>query len=91
MLISLTNILVFILPAYVKCISRRGTISCFCFDMGSLFATYLCVLSQVFCYLGELNDSLSYALGAGPLFDVSEDSDYVRTILGRMLLLDSVF
>ena len=38
---------------------------------------------QVFYYLGELNDSLSYALGAGPLFDVSEDSDYVHTLLGK--------
>lgn len=40
---------------------------------------------QVFYYLGELNDSLSYALGAGPLFDVSEDSDYVHTLLGTLL------
>ena len=31
------------------------------------------LILQVFYYLGELNDSLSYALGAGPLFDVSED------------------
>lgn len=40
---------------------------------------------QVFYYLGELNDSLSYALGAGPLFDVSEYSDYVHTLLGMNL------
>ncbi|RVW78746.1 26S proteasome non-ATPase regulatory subunit 1-like A [Vitis vinifera] len=39
----------------------------------------------VFYYLGELNDSLSYALGAGPLFDVSEDSDYVHTLLDESL------
>ncbi|KAH1079760.1 hypothetical protein GYH30_056960 [Glycine max] len=39
------------------------------------------LVSKVFYYLGELNDSLSYALGAGPLFDVSEDSDYVHTLL----------
>ncbi|GMP55352.1 hypothetical protein CsSME_00020197 [Camellia sinensis var. sinensis] len=38
-------------------------------------------LLMVFYYLGELNDSLSYALGAGPMFDVSEDSDYVHTLL----------
>lgn len=37
----------------------------------------------VFYYLGELNDSLSYALGGGPLFDVSEDTDYVHTLLGK--------
>ncbi|XP_042487492.1 26S proteasome non-ATPase regulatory subunit 1 homolog A-like, partial [Macadamia integrifolia] len=39
----------------------------------------------VFYYLGELNDSLSYALGAGPLFDVSEDSDYVHTLLAKAI------
>ncbi|KAF3790142.1 26S proteasome non-ATPase regulatory subunit 1-like protein A [Nymphaea thermarum] len=43
------------------------------------------VASKVFYHLGELNDSLSYALGAGPLFDVSEDSDYVHTILAKAL------
>lgn len=42
---------------------------------------------QVFYYLGELNDSLSYALGAGSLFDVSEDSDYVHTLLGKNYVL----
>nr|CAN83057.1 hypothetical protein VITISV_000488 [Vitis vinifera] len=41
--------------------------------------------SVVFYYLGELNDSLSYALGAGPLFDVSEDSDYVHTLLAKAI------
>ncbi|KAG0449025.1 hypothetical protein HPP92_027508 [Vanilla planifolia] len=40
---------------------------------------------KVFYYLGELNDSLSYALGAGPLFDVSEDSDYAHTLLAKAL------
>ncbi|KAL8121118.1 26S proteasome non-ATPase regulatory subunit 1 homolog A-like isoform X2 [Apium graveolens] len=40
---------------------------------------------QVFYYLGELNDSLSYALGAGPLFDVSEDTDYVLTLLAKAI------
>ncbi|VFQ64925.1 unnamed protein product [Cuscuta campestris] len=41
--------------------------------------------SMVFYYLGDLNDSLSYALGAGPLFDVSEESDYVHTLLAKAL------
>lgn len=45
------------------------------------------LLGQVFYYLGELNDSLSYALGAGPLFDVSEDSDYAHTLLGEHYIL----
>ncbi|XP_042483203.1 26S proteasome non-ATPase regulatory subunit 1 homolog A-like [Macadamia integrifolia] len=43
------------------------------------------LVSKVFYYLGELNDSLSYALGAGPMFDVSEDSDYVHTLLAKAI------
>lgn len=43
------------------------------------------LVSKVFYYLGELDDSLSYALGAGPLFDVSEDSDYVHTLLAKAI------
>ncbi|KAL8026545.1 hypothetical protein ABFX02_14G035400 [Erythranthe guttata] len=43
------------------------------------------LVSKVFYYLGELNDSLSYALGAGPQFDVSEDSDYVHTLLAKAI------
>ncbi|XP_028124585.1 26S proteasome non-ATPase regulatory subunit 1 homolog A-like isoform X3 [Camellia sinensis] len=44
-----------------------------------------CLFQKVFYYLGELNDSLSYALGAGPMFDVSEDSDYVHTLLAKAI------
>ncbi|KAL3369375.1 hypothetical protein AABB24_009956 [Solanum stoloniferum] len=43
------------------------------------------VASKVFYHLGEHNDSLSYALGAGPLFDVNEESDYVHTVLAKAL------
>ena len=43
------------------------------------------VVSKVFYYLGELNDSLSYALGAGSSFNVSEDSDYVHTLLAKAI------
>lgn len=50
-----------------------------------LHGFYAFCSSQVFYYLGELNDSLSYALGAGSLFDVSEDSDYVHTLLGMKI------
>lgn len=39
---------------------------------------------QVFYHLGELDDALSYALGAGALFDLSERSEYVETILGKI-------
>ncbi|CAK9155325.1 unnamed protein product [Ilex paraguariensis] len=52
------------------------------FDQRQLAAL---LVSKVFYYLGELNDSLSYALGAGPLFDVSEDSDYVHTLLSKAI------
>ncbi|CAI5480642.1 unnamed protein product [Closterium sp. Yama58-4] len=41
--------------------------------------------SKVFYYLGELTDSLTYALGAGPLFDVSEDSEYVQTLIAKCI------
>ncbi|CAD6220962.1 unnamed protein product [Miscanthus lutarioriparius] len=43
------------------------------------------VSPKVFFYLGELNGALSYALGAGPLFDVSDDSDYAQTLLAKAL------
>ncbi|XP_024526054.1 26S proteasome non-ATPase regulatory subunit 1 homolog B [Selaginella moellendorffii] len=43
------------------------------------------VASKVFYYLGEHNDSLTYALGANSLFDVLEDSDYVRTLVAKCL------
>ncbi|GMP55651.1 hypothetical protein CsSME_00020409 [Camellia sinensis var. sinensis] len=52
------------------------------FDQRQLAAL---LVSKVFYYLGELNDSLSYALGAGPLFDVSEDSDYIHTLLAKAI------
>ena len=54
------------------------------FFLSSFFFFFLIIiLVQVFYYLGELNDSLTYALGASSLFDVSEDSDYVHTLLGK--------
>ena len=37
---------------------------------------------QVFYHLGELDDALTYALGAGQLFDINEQSEYVQTLLG---------
>lgn len=40
---------------------------------------------QVFYHLGELDDALSYALGAGKLFDINEPSEYVQTTLGESL------
>ncbi|KAL1188769.1 26S proteasome non-ATPase regulatory subunit 1 -like protein B [Cardamine amara subsp. amara] len=43
------------------------------------------VISKVFYYLCELKASLSYALGAGSLFDVSEDSEYVHRLLAKAI------
>ena len=40
---------------------------------------------QVFYHLDDLSDALTYALGAGSLFDVTGTSDYVQTILCRCL------
>ena len=37
--------------------------------------------SQVFYHLGELDDALRHALGAGPLFDVSSSSDHAQAVL----------
>lgn len=39
---------------------------------------------QVFYHLGELDDALSYALGAGSLFNVEDDSEYVQTLVGEL-------
>jgi hypothetical protein len=36
----------------------------------------------VFYHLGELDSALTYALGAGALFNPNDDSEYVRTLVG---------
>lgn len=41
------------------------------------------VASKVFYHLGELDQALTYALGAGGLFDITEPTEYVQTILSR--------
>ncbi|CAH8256564.1 unnamed protein product [Arabidopsis lyrata] len=43
------------------------------------------LISKVFYYLGELNNSLSYALGAGSLFAVLDESDYFNTLLAKAI------
>eukprot|EP00195_Chlamydomonas_chlamydogama_P008069 CAMPEP_0202901100 /NCGR_PEP_ID=MMETSP1392-20130828/13237_1 /ASSEMBLY_ACC=CAM_ASM_000868 /TAXON_ID=225041 /ORGANISM="Chlamydomonas chlamydogama, Strain SAG 11-48b" /LENGTH=1014 /DNA_ID=CAMNT_0049587599 /DNA_START=141 /DNA_END=3185 /DNA_ORIENTATION=+ len=43
------------------------------------------VASKVFYHLGELDDALNYALGAGTLFDVNDQSEYVQTLIARCL------
>lgn len=39
------------------------------------------VASKVFYHLGAFEESLNYALGAGDLFNVTDDSEYVETII----------
>ncbi|CDP07645.1 unnamed protein product [Coffea canephora] len=48
---------------------------------------FSCIFNSllVICYWNELNHSLLYALGADLLFDVSEDSYYVRSILAKAI------
>ena len=46
-------------------------------------ASKLCTHAQVFYHLGELDDAVTYALGAGSHFDVDEQSEYVQTLVGE--------
>jgi hypothetical protein len=43
-------------------------------------------LAQVFYHLGELDDALGYALGAGTRFDVNDTSEYVQCLVGECVL-----
>lgn len=45
------------------------------------------VASKVFYHLGAFEESLNYALGAGDLFNVNDNSEYVETIIGKKQLL----
>lgn len=52
----------------------------------------LCVtVAQVFYHLGELDSALTYALGAGTHFNVDEQSEYVQTLIGKLLQLRNLF
>lgn len=44
------------------------------------------VASKVFYHLGAFEESLNYALGAGDLFNVNDNSEYVETIIGNYFL-----
>ena len=39
----------------------------------------------MYYHLGAYDDSLTYALGAGDLFDVNGHSEYVETIIGKSI------
>ncbi|CAG8442804.1 7968_t:CDS:10 [Ambispora gerdemannii] len=43
------------------------------------------VASKVYYHLGEFEDSLTFALGAGNLFDASSKSEYVETIISKCI------
>lgn len=43
------------------------------------------VASKVYYHLGSFGDSLTYALGAGPLFNVNSTSEYVETIVSKSI------
>uniref|UniRef100_A0A336MJX1 26S proteasome non-ATPase regulatory subunit 1 n=1 Tax=Culicoides sonorensis TaxID=179676 RepID=A0A336MJX1_CULSO len=43
------------------------------------------VASKVYYHLGSFEDSLTYALGAGNLFDVNAHNEYVETIIAKCI------
>ncbi|KAI7871307.1 armadillo-type protein [Spinellus fusiger] len=43
------------------------------------------VTSKIYYYLGELDDSLTFALGAGQSFDLIDTSEYVETIISKCI------
>ncbi len=43
------------------------------------------LISKVFYHLGEYNESLKYALGAGSLFEPTNESTFTNTILARAI------
>ncbi|XP_014211942.1 26S proteasome non-ATPase regulatory subunit 1-like [Copidosoma floridanum] len=43
------------------------------------------VASKVYYHLGSFEDSLTYALGAGELFDVNSRNEYVDTIIAKCI------
>jgi len=43
------------------------------------------VASKVYYHLGSFEDALTYALGAGNLFDVNARNEYVDTIIAKCI------
>lgn len=52
------------------------------FDHSSLAGL---VASKVFYHLGSFEDALTYALGAGDLFDVNARTEYVETMIAKCI------
>lgn len=44
------------------------------------------VASKVYYHLGEYDESMIFALGAGELFDITAKSEYVETIICSYVL-----
>ena len=49
------------------------------------------VASKVYYHLGEYDDALAFALGAGKLFDTTAKSDYVETVVCKIFVLEKIF
>lgn len=45
------------------------------------------VASKVYYHLGEYDEALTFALGAGKLFDINIKNDYVETIVCNLFYL----
>ena len=43
---------------------------------------------QVYFHLNEFDEALTFALGAGKLFDLSAKTEYVETMIGRPRCVD---
>ncbi|KAJ2300751.1 proteasome regulatory particle base subunit, partial [Coemansia sp. RSA 2706] len=43
------------------------------------------VASKIYFHLGEFDDALSFALGAGELFDLTDTSSYVQTVINHAI------
>lgn len=74
------------IESLLPCLSQRHGLTNFQHDsqfyLISSSAELVLFHGQVFYHLGELDDALTYALGAGSLFDTSEQSEYVHCIIG---------
>lgn len=69
--------------SYACCYHQDACSSICCLGSLSVEILHFFDCLQVFYHLGELDDALTYALGAETLFDLNEKSEYVQTLLGE--------
>ena len=55
------------------------------FILKSYESPHLILFLQVYYHLGAYEESLTYALGAGDLFDVNDTSEYVETTISKCI------